>query len=230
MALAHHDAGHVKFDFKFALEILPLLMRGAAMTILVTLLAFALAIVGGLVLALLRRANRTLDRALRLPIEFIRSTPLLVQILFIYLGFPTVGIVLTAFQTGVLALALHYSCYLSEIYRAGLEGVQRGQWDAATALNFNTLDRYRAIVLPQMVPLVVPAAGNLLVYMFKDSPLLAAISLVELVFVASKIGAESFRYLEPMTLVGGIFLVMGLATARLVALLEGRLGATWIKR
>jgi polar amino acid transport system permease protein len=81
-----------------------------------------------------------------------------------------------------------------------------------------------------MVPLVVPAAGNLLVYMFKDSPLLAAISLVELVFVASKIGAESFRYLEPMTLVGAIFLVMGLATARLVAVLEGRLGATWIKR
>jgi polar amino acid transport system permease protein len=220
----------VKFDFNFALEILPLLMRGASMTVLVTLLAFALAIVGGLVLALLRRANRTFDRALRLPLEFIRSTPLLVQILFIYLGFPTVGIVLTAFQTGVLALALHYSCYLSEIYRAGLEGVQRGQWDAATALNFNTFDRYRAIVLPQMVPLVVPAAGNLLVYMFKDSPLLAAISLVELVFVASKIGAESFRYLEPMTLVGAIFLVMGLATARLVAVLEGRLGARWIKR
>lgn len=230
MALARRDSGHVKFDFKFAFEILPLLMQGAVITVLVTLLAFALAIVGGLALALLRRAHRNLDRALRLPIEFIRSTPLLVQILFIYLGFPTIGIVLTAFQTGVLALALHYSCYLAEIYRAGLEGIQRGQWDAATALNFNTLDRYRAIILPQMVPLVVPAAGNLLVYMFKDSPLLAAISLVELVFVASKIGAESFRYLEPMTLVGAIFLIMGLATARLVALLEGRLGATWIRR
>ena len=220
----------MKFDFKLAAEILPLLLEGAAVTVIVTLLGFLLALFGGLAVALLRRVHPIVDRLLLGPLEFIRNTPLLVQILFIYLALPSFGVVLTAFQTGVLALALHYSCYLAEIYRAGLEGVSRGQWDASVALNFSTYHRYRAIILPQMVPLVVPAAGNLLVYMFKDSPLLAAISLVELVFVASKIGAEKFQYLEPMTLVGIMFLLMGLGTGRLVGLLENRIGATWIRR
>jgi polar amino acid transport system permease protein len=127
-------------------------------------------------------------------------------------------------------MAVHYSCYLSEVYRAGLDSIPLGQYDASTALNFGTIDRYKSVILPQLIPLVVPAAGNFLVYMFKDSPLLAAISLTELVFTASKISTETFQYLEPMTLVGLIFLLMSLGAAAALRKIERRIGVRWIPR
>jgi polar amino acid transport system permease protein len=218
------------FDFAFAVQILPLLLQASITTILVTIVAFGMALVGGLVLALLRRGHRYIDAALDMPLEFIRNTPLLVQILFVYLVFPRFGIVWTPFEIGVAVMSLHYSCYLSEVYRAGLESIPAGQYDAAMALNFGTFGRYRSVILPQLVPLVVPAAGNFLIYMFKDSPLLAAISLTELVFVASKISTETFQYLEPMTLVGLIFLAMSLLSAAALRQVEKRIGARWISR
>ena len=218
------------FDLHYALHIFPLLLRASLVTISVTVASFAIALLGGLIIVLLRRSNQLVNILLGSAVEFIRSTPLLVQILFIYLALPRWGIVLTAFQTGVIAMSLHYSCYLSEVYRAGLESIPREQWDGSSALNFSAFDRYRSVILPQLVPRIVPAAGNFLVYMFKDSPLLAAISLVELVFTAEQIGSDTFRYLEPMTLVGAIFLVLSLGAARLITLLENRIGAAWLPR
>jgi len=218
------------FDLAFAVRILPLLLRASVTTVLVTLAAFGLALVGGLALVLLRRAHRYIDAVLDLPLEFIRNTPLLVQILFVYLVFPRIGIIWTPFQIGVAVMAIHYSCYLSEVYRAGLDSIAAGQYDAATALNFRTFERYRSVILPQLVPLVVPTAGNFLVYMFKDSPLLAAISLSELVFTASQISTDTFQYLEPMTLVGMIFLAMSLVSAAALKRVEKRIGAKWIPR
>lgn len=218
------------FDLAFAARILPLLLQASITTVLVTLAAFGLALVGGLALVLLRRAHRYIDAVLDLPLEFIRNTPLLVQILFVYLVFPRIGIIWTPFQIGVAVMAIHYSCYLSEVYRAGLDSIASGQYDAATALNFRTFDRYKSVILPQLVPLVVPTAGNFLVYMFKDSPLLAAISLSELVFTASQISTDTFQYLEPMTLVGMIFLAMSLVSAAALKRVEKRIGRKWIPR
>ncbi len=220
----------MSFDWSFALGILPALLRAALITVVVTILSFGLALVGGLVLVLLRRAHPIASRIVGGVVEFIRNTPLLVQILFLYLVLPEHGIVLTSFQTGVLAMGIHYSVYLSEVYRAAIDAVPRGQWEAARALNFTTFSTYAYVVLPQAVPVVVPSAGNILVYMFKDSPLLAAISLVELVFTAQNIAAETFNYLEPMTLVGLIFLAMGLASAQLVRMVERHVGSRWMKR
>jgi polar amino acid transport system permease protein len=213
------------FDWQFALQILPQLARAALVTIEATFLGFAVAAVLGLVLALLRRSHNPWTSAITGGfIEFIRSTPVLIQIFFLFFVFPRFGIVIPAFAAGVLALGLHYACYCSEVYRAGLEGVPRGQWEAAVALNLGPVRTYRDVIIPQAIPPVVPALGNYLIGMFKETPLLSAIAVLELMQTAKIIGSETFRYLEPITMVGAFFLVMSLVSAAGVRRLEA-----WLK-
>jgi polar amino acid transport system permease protein len=155
--------------------------------------------------------------------EFVRATPLLVQLYFLYFILPRFGLTLSPFATGVIGLGLHYSCYTAEAYRAGIESVPKGQWEAAVALNYRRWDLYRSIILPQAIPPIIPPLGNYLVAMFKDTPMLAAITLVELMHTANLIASEKFLYIEPMTVVGLLYLVMSLVTAGLLRGLERRL-------
>ena len=214
----------MNFDWAFSLDILPMLSDAALITLMATVFGYALALTLGLILALLRRNPR---RWVAWPvagvIEFVRSTPLLVQLYFMYFIFPEFGFELSAMATGILGLGLHYSAYTSEVYRAGLEGVPKGQWEAAQALNMTPLQVYRHVVIPQAVPPMVPALGNYLVAMFKDTPLLSAIAVVELMQTAKIVGSENFQYLEPITLVGVFFLVMSIGAAALIRRVERRL-------
>ena len=211
-------------DWNFAWQILPLLLKASIYTIGITLVAFALALVGGLVLALLRRSRQ---RWLSLPaaslIEFIRSTPLLIQIFFLFYVMPEYGLTLSALTAGTLGLALHYSCYLAEVYRGGLNSVPRGQWEAAKALSLSPQRMYRSVILPQAIRTVLPALGNYMVAMFKDTPVLSAITVAELMLQAKNIGSESFRYLEPITMAGLFFLILSISAAALVHKLELKL-------
>jgi polar amino acid transport system permease protein len=111
------------------------------------------------------------------------------------------------------------------VYRAGLESVARGQWEAARALNLPPRRTFLRIVLPQAIPPVLPALGNYVVAMFKDTPLLSTITVLELLYTAKNVGAETFRYLEPFTLVGVLFLVVSLVAAAGIRALERRLPA-----
>jgi polar amino acid transport system permease protein len=202
------------FDWQFALEILPTLARAAVVTIGATFLGFAIAAVLGLVLAILRRSrNPWVSTITGGFVEFIRSTPVLIQIFFVFFVFPQFGVVIPAFAAGVMALGLHYASYCSEVYRAGLDAIPRGQWEAATALNLSPYRTYFDVIIPQAIPPVVPALGNYLIGMFKETPLLSAIAVVELMQTAKIIGSETFRYLEPITMVGIFFLVMSLVSA-----------------
>jgi polar amino acid transport system permease protein len=217
------------FDWQFALEILPTLALAAVVTIEATFLGFAIAAVLGLVLAILRRShNPWVSTTTGGFVEFIRSTPVLIQIFFVFFVFPQFGIVIPAFAAGVMALGLHYAAYCSEVYRAGLEAIPRGQWEAATALNLSPSRTYFDVIIPQAIPPVVPALGNYLIGMFKETPLLSAIAVVELMQTAKIIGSETFRYLEPITMVGVFFLVMSLISAvgvrRVEAWLKARRG------
>ena len=196
------------WDWSYAFEILPVLAEASLVTIQATLLGFVLAAVLGLGFAILRMSpSRQVAIVVGGIVEFIRSTPLLIQIFFIYFVLPEIGITLDAFTAGVLALGLHYGTYCSEVYRAGLENVPRGQWEAATALNLTTFHTFRDVILPQAIPPVVPALGNYLVALFKETPLLSAIAVLELMQTAKILGSENFRYTEPITLVGLFFLV-----------------------
>jgi len=206
------------------LEVLPTLGQAAIITLQVTAIGYILALIFGLVLALLRRSPiRPLSVATGEVIEFIRSTPLLVQIYFIYFGGPQLGIEISAWTAGVLALSVHYGCYTSEVYRAGLEAVPGGQWEAARALNLSAYRTYRDIILPQAIPPIVPALGNYLIGIFKDTPLLSVIAIIELMAQAKILGSETFRYMEPITMVGVFFLVMSLVASWFIQLVERRL-------
>ncbi|GGX87505.1 ectoine/hydroxyectoine ABC transporter permease subunit EhuD [Litchfieldella qijiaojingensis] len=214
------------WDWEFAWRIMPLLLDAVVITVYATVLGFAFAAVFGLVLALMRRSHRPW---ISLPtvafVEFVRSTPLLVQIYFLYFVLPEFGVLMPAIVAGILGLGLHFSTYCSEVYRAGLDGVPRGQWEAAVSLNMSRYRTYRDIVIPQAIPPVVPALGNYLVGMIKETPLLSSIAVVEVMQQAKIIGSETFRYIEPITLVGAFFLVVSL-----VAMMGIRRTEAWLRQ
>jgi polar amino acid transport system permease protein len=204
------------WDWAYTWQILPDLLAAAVITIEATLLGFAVAAVLGLALAILRMSeNPWIANPITALIEFIRGTPVLIQIFFMFYVLPQFGITMPALLTGVLALGLHYATYCSEVYRAGLENIPRGQWEASTALNLTPYRTFRDVIIPQAIPPVVPALGNYFIAMFKETPLLSAIAVVELMQTAKILGSFSFRYLEPITLVGVFFLVMSLVASML---------------
>jgi polar amino acid transport system permease protein len=211
------------WDWNYALMVLPALAKAAIVTVEVTLISFCIAAVLGLVLALLRMSGRAVGWAVSAFVEFIRSTPLLIQLFFVFYVFPRFGITLDAFTAGIIALSIHYGCYCSEVYRAGLEAVPRGQWEACTALNLTTRTTFKAIVLPQAIPPIVPALGNYLIALFKETPLLSSLAVLEMMQRAKEFGSEYFRYTEPMTIVGIYFLIMSLVSAAGIRWLEHRL-------
>ena len=213
------------WDNSFALSVLPEIAQGLAITVLITITGTAIAMCIGLVLAIMRRARA---KWISLPaeafVEFVRATPLLVQLYFLYFGLPIFGIFLSALMTGIIGIGLNYSAYTAEVYRAGIEGVPRGQWEAARALNFSHGQTWVQIILPQAVRKVIPALGNYLVAMFKDTPILASISVLEMLERAQIVGAENFRYLEPMTEVGLLFILVSYPASLLIRRLEVRYG------
>ena len=212
------------FDWSFALEILPTLGSALVITIQATVLGMLVAVTLGLVLAMLRRSRlRIVSMPTAFFIEFVRSTPLLVQMYFLFYVLPLTGAQMSPLMTGIVALGLHYATYCAEVYRAGIEAVPRGQWEAATALNMSRWRTAVGVVLPQAIPPVVPALGNYLVAMFKDTPLLSAITVVELLQQSKMIGSATVRYTEPLTLVGLLFLALSLVAAWGVRGLEARL-------
>ncbi|SFW71661.1 MULTISPECIES: ectoine/hydroxyectoine ABC transporter permease subunit EhuD [Pseudomonas] len=212
------------FDWSYAAHILPDLLRASLNTVGITLIGFLIAIVLGLFLAIGRRSHKFwLSWPATAVIEFIRSTPLLIQVYFLYYVLPNYGLSLTAMQVGILGIGLHYACYIAEVYRSGLDAVPRAQWEAVTALNIAPYDAYRNIILPQALRPIVPPLGNYLVAMLKDTPVLSAITVVEIMQQAKNIGSENFRYLEPITMVGLFFLALSLALAYLVRRLETRM-------
>ena len=211
------------WDWAFAFEILPALGRAAIITIEATLLGFAIAASLGLVLAVVRIAVPWTGWTISVLVELIRSTPLLIQIFFLYFVLPNFGVVLDAFAAGVIAIGVHYADYCSEVYRAGFDNIPRGQWEASVALNLSAWTTFRDIIIPQAIPPIVPALGNYLVALFKETPLLSAIAVLELMQTAKIIGSDTFRYTEPITLVGVFFLVMSLVSSALIRGLESLL-------
>jgi polar amino acid transport system permease protein len=204
----------MEWRWEFTWEILPRMLWATGNTLLAAGFGYLIAMVVGLVLMLGQRTPyKVINVPVREVVEFIRSTPLLVQLFFVFFVAPQFGIRLSAWTAGMLTIGLHFGTYLSEVYRGALEGVPRSQWEACRALNFSTLYTYRRIVLPQAFPIALPGMGNYLVGIFKDTPLLATIGVAELMHTANALGAETYRYLEPYTLVGFIFLIISLPTA-----------------
>jgi polar amino acid transport system permease protein len=215
----------MEWDWEFVRQIMPTLIEGVKITILATILGSALAAVVGLAIALARRSsNRYVSRSVGFAAEFIRGTPLLVQLYFIFYVLPDAGILLPPLVAGIIGLGLHYGTYTAEVYRAGIDNVPRGQWEAAKACNLNARQTWTRIILPQALPPMIPALANYFIAMFKETPLLSAITVLELMNQAKSVANSYYRYIEPMTLVGAFFLAISLVSVLLLRWLERRYG------
>ena len=214
-----------RWRWDYAWEVLPdLLVAFFKYTLGITLVAGIIAVMLGLILALGRRSdNKWVSRPTFGVIEFIRSTPIPIQLFFVYFGMPSLGIRPSALITGILVLGVHYACYMAEVYRAGIDAIPKGQWEACTALSLSPQRTWRAVVLPQVIRRIVPSAGNQIIALFKETPFLIVVGVGEMVFVAQQFGSSTFRFIEPVTIAGLIFLAASYPTSVLMRKLEARL-------
>lgn len=211
------------FDPGFAISTLPKIVGALWTSIAVALLSCVGASALGFAMEIARRSSRVLRYVMRFLIDFIRSTPLLVQLYFFYFVLPEYGIKLPALAIGVIAMSIYYSGYLAEVFKAGIDGVARGQFEAASALGLKRIQTVVFVIAPQMLRNIAAPMGNYFIGIFKSTPYLAAIAVYESFGAALDIASDTFRYTEPMVVVGVIFLAIALLLAWLVRQLEERL-------
>ena len=221
------------YNFVFVLipQYMPLLLQGAVVTIQLSLLRMAFGVVIGLLVALGRLTGiRPLDWVLHTYLEIWRNVPLIVQLLVIYFTLPEIGIRLPGFWAGVLGLSLNLGAYLSEVFRAAIGSVDKGQVDAAISIGMSRLTAFRRVVLPQALLIALPTLGGYFVSLLKDSALVSFIAVNELLRHGTIIISSTFRSMEIYAMVAMIYFVMSFIASRLVRWLELRLTPAYLRR
>jgi polar amino acid transport system permease protein len=209
-----------------AQDFLPILLKGAVITVEVTVLSFLLSSVIGLGLALMRLSPiQAVSTAGATIVNIIRGLPIIVQLFYIYFVLPDVGIQLTAFQAGVIGLGIAYSAYQAENFRAGIEAVDPGQREAAQAMGMRGALIMRRVILPQAFRIALPPYGNTLVMMLKESSLVSTITVAEMTRAGQLIASSTFQNMAVYTLVALLYLVMSLPLVFGLRRLERRMGA-----
>ncbi|CAJ0783019.1 amino acid ABC transporter permease [Burkholderiaceae bacterium 26] len=209
-----------------AQDFLPILLKGAVVTVEVTVLSFLLSSVIGLGLALMRLSPiKAVSAAGATIVNIIRGLPIIVQLFYIYFVLPDIGIQLTAFQAGVIGLGIAYSAYQAENFRAGIEAVDPGQREAAQAMGMRGALIMRRVILPQAFRIALPPYGNTLVMMLKDSSLVSTITVAEMTRAGQLIASSTFQNMTVYTLVALLYLVMSLPLVFGLRKLERRMGA-----
>ncbi|MBX7546600.1 ectoine/hydroxyectoine ABC transporter permease subunit EhuD [Streptomyces sp. NPDC004232] len=214
----------MKWDWNAVSDFMPEFWHGLLVTLQILVLGSLLSFTLGLVWTLLMR---TPTRWVRWPVgvvtEFVRNTPLLVQLFFLFYVLPEWGLTFSALATGVFAIGLHYSTYTMQVYRAGIEAVPVGQWEAATALNLPRRRTWTAVILPQAIRRVIPALGNYVISMLKDTPMLMVITVLEMLGRARLFSQQHFQFTEPLTVIGVAFILISFPASLLLRALERRL-------
>jgi polar amino acid transport system permease protein len=211
----------MSIDILYFIEISPPLLNATLVTIRIAVLGYILAFILGLLFAIIRiTGNIYIVKTLLLFTEFIRLTPLLVQLFFFYYVLPEVGIKLPAEPTGILVLGLHYSTFTAEVFRTGILAVPLGQWEASKTLGLPTTIKWYKIILPQSIRPMIPALGNYLIQLFKEVPLLSTITVYELLNTANLIAGQTFRYFEVLSLVALLFFLISYPSALFFKKLE----------
>ena len=229
-----------RFNTAFMLEWLPYILGGVPLTILLCILGILLAVPLAVLGALGRLSkNPVFNGVSGFYVSFIRGTPLIVQIFFIFLGLPQLAqyapgplqnlFLLGIITSGVLALGINYGAYMAEIFRAGIQSVGHGQVEAAQALGMTRAQTMRRIVLPQAVRVIIPPTGNEFIAMIKDSSLVGVVGLQELFFRASKIGRQYFQSLETLVVAALIYWLLTSIFSYFQARLEKRLETGYVR-
>ena len=229
-----------QFNVPFMLEWLPYILGGVPLTILISVLGILLSIPLGLLGALGRLSRNSVFYGISgFYVSFIRGTPLIVQILFIYLALPQLAqyappqlqmlFILGTVTSGVLALGINYGAYMAEIFRAGIQSVGHGQIEAAQALGMTRSQTMRRIVLPQAVRVIIPPTGNQFIAMIKDSALVSVVGTQELLFRATKIGRQYFQNLETLVVAALIYWLLTSIFSYFQARLEKRMETGYVR-
>ena len=228
----------LNLDFGYIFQNANFVLLGIGVTIGVSLVSITIASIIALFGALGRLSTNSIFHGMAsFYVSLFRGTPLLVQIFIIYLGLPQIGqqisargfpwlgglFILTAIQSGVLALSLNYGAYMTEIFRAGIQSVNRGQWQAASALGLSRMQTLRLIVLPQAMKLIIPAVGNQFIAMQKDSSLVSVMGVWEITYRANRFARKDSKYMEMFLLAAAIYWVLTIFSEWLLARLEGRM-------
>ena len=218
-------------DLDLIREWLPELLAAAVQTLRMTALAYGLALVAGLAIALGEMSRRrSLARACRIYIEFVRGTPTLTQLFLIYFGLPAFGIALPGFGAAVVALGLHYAAYMSETYRAGIAAVDGGQGEAAAAIGMTRAEAMRHIVLPQAMRVILPPMGNSLVSLLKDTSVASLIAAPELMMRADDLTSEYYMPMQVYLLAGAMYFLMAFPLSMGIRWLERSLKRNRVRR
>lgn len=206
---------------------LPSLLQGAVVTITVSLLAFALALVVGLATGIARISRVAPLRVVAACyIQFIRGTPLLLQLFFIYYVLPYAGIVLTPFESGMIGLTLNYGAYMAEVFRSGIQAIPKGQWEAGSSVGMSRHLLMRRIILPQAFRIIVPPLGNFFVSIFKDSALVSVITMRDLMFSGELLASATYKHFEIFTMVAVIYFLISYPVAKFVEWIEAKIDIT----
>jgi polar amino acid transport system permease protein len=211
--------------FQNAIEFLPILLKGAVVTIEITFCSFILSTLLGLLLALMRVSSNTFaSHAAATFINVIRGLPIIVQLFYIYFVLPDLGVSLSAFQAGAIGLGIAYSVYQAENFRAGIQAIDHGQIEAAQSIGMRGALIMRRVVLPQAFKISLPSYGNTLVMMLKDSSLASTITVAEMTRAGQLIASSTFQNMTVFTLVAMLYLALSLPLVYGLRRLERRLG------
>jgi polar amino acid transport system permease protein len=211
-------------DLDFIVTWGPFIVGGAGLTVFVSAVSIFFATIFALIGAIGRlSSNAYVNGVASLYVSLVRGTPLIVQIYFIYLALPQVGIVLPAIPAGIIALSFNYGAYLTEVFRAGIQAVPRGQREAAQSLGMPSQQVMRRIVLPQAFRIVIPAVGNDFVAMLKDSSLVSILAVEELLFRSQLVGRQNFRSLEALVIAAAVYWALTIVFSTAQERLERRM-------
>ena len=216
------------FDWDVVWQYRGALAEGVAITVLLAVLTMPLAIVGGIVLALMRFSRfPAVGAASTCFVEFFRNIPLILLVYWAFYVMPVaIGVELSAFTTGLVALTLNVSAYNAETFRSGIGSIRKGQTEAALALGMSHWQVMREIVLPQAIRRVLPVLASTWVSLFKDTSLVSVIGVGELAYVSLQIRSQTFRILEMLTAMAAIYWALGYPQAKLVDWIHRRYGVT----
>jgi len=214
-------------DFELIVRSMPLLLKGAVITIELTLISMTIGLIAGTFTALARLSRLgPINWLARQYVTFVRGTPLLVQLFLIYYGMPQLGITLDAFTSAVIGLSFNNAAYLAEIIRAGIQAVNKGQMEAALSLGMSYPLAIRRIILPQAFKIIIPPLGNNFIILLKDTSLVATITVVELLRAGQRIISVTYKPIEIFLSVAAIYLALTTIFSRLLGTLEERMSVS----
>ena len=226
----------MNLDFSFIAEYMPYYFKGIKYTLLISFVAVLFGAIFGSILFYMKSSNFHIWKIKPLKIlavayiEIIRGTPMILQIFIFYAGAePFLGIDLTALQSAFIAIALNSAAYVSEIVRAGIDAVDKGQMEAARSLGMKKSTAMILIVVPQAIRNILPAIGNEFVTVIKESSMASVVGVGELMYAAKIVQGSTYRSLEPLIVAAGFYFILTFTLGRVISLIERRMKVSDIR-